>query len=81
MTSSSSRWPSTKVWLESLNDEPFHHLPVVVFSTATETELMVVPEPEFDEAVPVILPDVATGTDVRAVRRVGDRHASGRVVT
>ena len=46
----------TNVWLESLNEVPFHHLLVAVSSTATETLVMVVPPPEFDEAVPVISP-------------------------
>ena len=47
---------ATKVWLVALNEVPFHQRLVVVFSMATETPVMVVPVPEFDEAVPVIVP-------------------------
>jgi hypothetical protein len=46
----------TRLWLLALNEVPFHHLPVVVFSTATDTPITVVPDPEFDEAEPVIVP-------------------------
>ena len=45
---------SLKVWPGLLNETPFHHLPVAVSSMATETALMWVPAPEFDEAVPVM---------------------------
>jgi hypothetical protein len=45
-----------KVWVLALNPEPFHHLPVVVSSMATDTLVIVDPSPEFDEAVPVITP-------------------------
>jgi hypothetical protein len=47
---------SAKYSLESLNEEPLHHLPVVVFSIATETPVIVAPEPDLDEAVPVTFP-------------------------
>jgi hypothetical protein len=43
-----------KVSLE-LKLMPFHHLLVAVSSMATETALMWVPAPEFEDAVPVIV--------------------------
>jgi hypothetical protein len=46
----------TKVWVLALNDEPLHHLVALVSSMATAVEAMVVLAPEFDEAVPVIVP-------------------------
>jgi hypothetical protein len=47
---------ATKVSLAALNELPFHHLDVLVFSIATTTLTTVVPVPELDEAVPVIFP-------------------------
>ncbi len=45
-----------KISVPRLNEEPFHHLPVVVSSMATDTLVIVDPSPEFDEAVPVMTP-------------------------
>ena len=47
---------AVKLWLVALNEVPFHQLPVLVSSIATATLAMVVLPPEFDEAVPVIVP-------------------------
>jgi hypothetical protein len=47
---------ATKPWLLASNDEPLHHCLVAVSSIATPVAVMVVPAPEFDEAVPVIVP-------------------------
>ena len=45
---------ATKIWLVALKAEPFHHLPVVVFSTATPTPVRLVPP--LADAVPLMLP-------------------------